>query len=90
MRPWSVGLGTSTTSASIWAPDKPSCNASPARWSASGLPPPTGKATSRKRATRRAALDRTVSLTGRRYEAPVPLIGKQIILLYHDHDHDRI
>ncbi|CAO0821565.1 hypothetical protein DFAR_2480015 [Desulfarculales bacterium] len=42
----------------------------------------------RKKATRRVALDRTVSLAGRLYEAPVPLIGKQIILLYHDHDHD--
>ncbi|CAO0823510.1 transposase [Desulfarculales bacterium] len=37
----------------------------------------------RKRATRRVALDRTVSPAGRIYEAPVPLIGKQIILLYH-------
>ncbi|CAO0824199.1 hypothetical protein DFAR_490011 [Desulfarculales bacterium] len=44
----------------------------------------------RKKATRRVALDRTVSLAGRLYEAPVPLIGKQIILLYHDHDHDRV
>ncbi|CAO0822879.1 hypothetical protein DFAR_3360006 [Desulfarculales bacterium] len=34
------------------------------------------------------ALDQTVSLTGRLYEAPVPLISKQIILLYHDHDHN--
>ncbi|CAO0819870.1 hypothetical protein DFAR_1150028 [Desulfarculales bacterium] len=33
---------------------------------------------------------RTVSLAGRLYEAPVPLIGKQIILLYHDHHHDRV
>ncbi|CAO0823662.1 hypothetical protein DFAR_3820016 [Desulfarculales bacterium] len=35
-------------------------------------------------------LGRTVSLAGRLYEAPVPLIGKQIILLYHDHDLDRV
>ncbi|CAO0823473.1 hypothetical protein DFAR_3710031 [Desulfarculales bacterium] len=42
---------------------------------------------SRKRATRRVALDLTVSLAGRLYEAPVPLISKQIILLDHDHDH---
>ncbi|CAO0821831.1 hypothetical protein DFAR_2690020 [Desulfarculales bacterium] len=35
-------------------------------------------------------LDRTVFLSGRLYEAPVPLIGKQIILLYHDHDPDRV
>lgn len=44
----------------------------------------------RKRAKRRVALDRTVSLGGRLYEAPVPLIGKQVILLYHEHDLDRI
>ncbi|CAO0819632.1 hypothetical protein DFAR_1040019 [Desulfarculales bacterium] len=44
----------------------------------------------RKRATRRVALDRTVSLAGRLYEAPMPLIGKRIILLYHDHGSDRV
>ncbi|CAO0824080.1 hypothetical protein DFAR_4040039 [Desulfarculales bacterium] len=44
----------------------------------------------RKRATRRVALDRTASLAGRLYEAPVPLIGKQIIFLYHDHSPDRV
>ncbi|CAO0821051.1 hypothetical protein DFAR_2090029 [Desulfarculales bacterium] len=44
----------------------------------------------RKRATRRAVLDHTVSLAGRLYEAPVSLIGKQIIFLYHHHDHDRV
>ncbi|CAO0822342.1 hypothetical protein DFAR_2960011 [Desulfarculales bacterium] len=44
----------------------------------------------RKRATRRVALDRTISLAVRLYEPPVPLIGKQIILHYHDHDHDRV
>ncbi|CAO0824673.1 hypothetical protein DFAR_800019 [Desulfarculales bacterium] len=32
MKPWRAGLGTSITSASIWAPDRPSCNASPAQW----------------------------------------------------------
>ncbi|CAO0821238.1 hypothetical protein DFAR_2210046 [Desulfarculales bacterium] len=35
-------------------------------------------------------MDHTVSLTGRLYEAPVPLISKRIILLYHDHDPDRV
>jgi transposase InsO family protein len=40
----------------------------------------------RKRARRRVAKDRTVSLNGRLYEAPVPLIGKQVTLLFHDHD----
>ncbi|CAO0824498.1 hypothetical protein DFAR_670007 [Desulfarculales bacterium] len=44
----------------------------------------------RKRASRRVALDCTVSLAGRLYEAQGPLIGKQIILLYHDHDPDRV
>ncbi|CAO0822421.1 hypothetical protein DFAR_3020002 [Desulfarculales bacterium] len=44
----------------------------------------------RKRATRRVPLDRTVSLAGRLYEAPVPLIDKQNSLLYHDHDYDRV
>ncbi|CAO0824799.1 hypothetical protein DFAR_920021 [Desulfarculales bacterium] len=44
----------------------------------------------RKRATRRMALDGTVSLASRLYEVPVPLTGKQIILLYHNHHHDRV
>ncbi|CAO0819726.1 hypothetical protein DFAR_1100020 [Desulfarculales bacterium] len=44
----------------------------------------------RKRIARRVALNRTISLAGRLYEAPVPLIGKQIILLYHDHNPDRV
>ncbi|CAO0819725.1 hypothetical protein DFAR_1100019 [Desulfarculales bacterium] len=48
MRPWGAGLGMSTTSASIWAPDKPPCSASPARWSASGQPTPTWENTSEK------------------------------------------
>ncbi|CAO0819948.1 hypothetical protein DFAR_1250005 [Desulfarculales bacterium] len=49
MRPWSARSRTSTTSASIWAPDRPPCNASPAKWSASGRPPPTWEATLGKR-----------------------------------------
>jgi putative transposase len=44
----------------------------------------------RKRAKRRVALDRTVSLAGRLYEAPVPLIGKQVVVLYHDQGLDRV
>ena len=36
------------------------------------------------------AEDRTVSLSGRLYEAPVGLIGKVITLLYHDHDPSRV
>ncbi|CAO0819947.1 hypothetical protein DFAR_1250004 [Desulfarculales bacterium] len=38
----------------------------------------------RKKATRHVALDGTVSLAGRLYEAPVPLMSKQIILLYYE------
>jgi transposase InsO family protein len=44
----------------------------------------------RIRARRRVAKDRAVSLNGRLYEAPVHLIGKQITILYHDHDPDRV
>ncbi|CAO0823216.1 hypothetical protein DFAR_3540006 [Desulfarculales bacterium] len=36
------------------------------------------------------ARDRTVPLAGRLSEAPVPRISKQIILLYHSHDPDRV
>ena len=38
----------------------------------------------RKVARRRVAKDRTVSLNGRIYEAPVSLIGRQVSLLYHE------
>jgi putative transposase len=44
----------------------------------------------RKRARRRVANDRTVSLNARLYEAPVCLLGKQVTLLYHDHDPARV
>ncbi len=44
----------------------------------------------RKRARRRVANDRTVSLHGKLYEAPVPLIGKHVILLYNEADPARI
>ena len=44
----------------------------------------------RKQARRKVAKDRTVSLEGRLYEAPVALIGKQIILLYHPNDPARV
>lgn len=37
----------------------------------------------RKAARRRVAKDRTISLNGKLYEAPVTLIGKQVVLLYH-------
>jgi hypothetical protein len=44
----------------------------------------------RKTARRRAAKDRTVSLNGRAFEAPVALIGKQVSLLYHEHEPDKV
>lgn len=37
----------------------------------------------RKAARRKVAKDRTVSLDGKIFEAPVPLIGKQVTLLFH-------
>lgn len=39
---------------------------------------------------RKVDKDRSVSLHGRSYEAPVGLIGKWVTLLYHEHDLDRI
>jgi len=44
----------------------------------------------RKRLIRQVYKDRSVSLGGRLYEAPVDLIGKRVTLLYHDHDPARI
>lgn len=44
----------------------------------------------RKRARRRVANDRTISLNGNLFEAPVCLIGKQVTLLYHDHHPNRV
>jgi putative transposase len=44
----------------------------------------------RKRARRQVGKDRSVSLNGRLFEAPVPLIGKPVTLLYHDHDPARV
>jgi len=43
----------------------------------------------RKRARRKVANDRTVSLNGNLFEAPICLIGKQVTLLHHDHDPTR-
>jgi putative transposase len=39
---------------------------------------------------RKVDKDRTVSLNGKLYEAPVGLVGKQVMLLYHEHDPQRI
>ena len=36
------------------------------------------------------AKDRAISLTGRLYEAPVALIGKQVVLLYHADQPDKV
>jgi putative transposase len=44
----------------------------------------------RKRAVRKVEKDRTVALNGRLYEAPVALIGKTVILFYHEQDPARI
>ena len=40
----------------------------------------------RKVARRKVAKDRSITFEGKLYEAPVPLIGKQVELLYHDND----
>jgi transposase InsO family protein len=44
----------------------------------------------RQTARRRVAKDRTVTLNGRLYEAPVALIGRQVELLYHADDPARV
>lgn len=44
----------------------------------------------RKHARRRVAKDRTITLNGKLYEAPIPLIGKHIVVLYHDHQPQRV
>jgi putative transposase len=40
----------------------------------------------RKAVYRSVAKDRTITLDGRLFEAPVPLIGKRVLLLYHEHE----
>jgi len=44
----------------------------------------------RKRVTRKVDKDRTISLDGRLYEAPVAMIGKTVTLLYHESDPSRV
>ena len=44
----------------------------------------------RKHARRRVAKDRTITLNGKLYEAPVGLIGKHVIVLFHDKQPDRV
>ena len=43
----------------------------------------------RKAARRKTAKDRTISLNGRIFEAPVALIGKQVTVLYHPEEPER-
>ena len=44
----------------------------------------------RKPARRRVAKDRTITLNGKLYEAPVALIGKQVQLLYHENQPEQV
>ena len=44
----------------------------------------------RQRALRNVAKDRSVALKGRLYEAPLCLLGKRVVLYYHDHDPSRV
>lgn len=44
----------------------------------------------RKRAVRKVEKDRTVALNGRLYEAPLALIGKTVVLFYHEQDPARV
>jgi putative transposase len=44
----------------------------------------------RKRVTRKVDKDRTISLDGRLYEAPVAMIGRTVTLLYHESDPARV
>jgi transposase InsO family protein len=44
----------------------------------------------RKSARRTVAKDRTISLNNRLYEAPVELVGRQVTLLYHEDDPERV
>jgi putative transposase len=44
----------------------------------------------RKHARRTVAKDRTITLNGKLYEAPVTLIGKQVLLLFHDNQPARV
>jgi len=44
----------------------------------------------RQAVRRKVAKDRTISLNGRIYEAPVELIGKQVTVLFHDHQPESV
>ena len=49
-------------------------------------PPQDLKDHFRKAVHRTVARDRTITLDGRLFEAPVSLIGKRVLLLYHEHE----
>ena len=44
----------------------------------------------RKHARRKVAKDRTITLNGKLYEAPVTLIGKQVLVLYHENQPQQV
>lgn len=44
----------------------------------------------RKAVYRTVAKDRTITLDGKLFEAPVALIGKRVLLLYHEHEPGRV
>ena len=44
----------------------------------------------RKTARRRVAKDRTITLNGRLYEVPVPLIKQRVEVLYHEHEPEQV
>jgi transposase InsO family protein len=52
--------------------------------------PPDLKDHFRQTVRRKVAKDRTISLNGQVFEAPIPLIGQQVTVLYHEHEPDRI
>jgi transposase InsO family protein len=53
-------------------------------------PPSNLKDHFRKAVYRTVAKDRTITLDGKLFEAPVALIGKRVLLLYHEHEHGNI
>jgi hypothetical protein len=52
--------------------------------------PPDLREHFRKAARRTVAKDRTLTLNGKLYEAPVALIGKRVEILYHESDPERV
>jgi putative transposase len=62
----------------------------PARVPSNGSAPTELKDYFRKNARRRVAKDRTITLNGKLYEAPVALIGKQVLLLYHENQPQQV